>query len=220
MPAVHSGLVLVTGATGFIGAQIARQILDAGFAVRLTARTAAKAEYLSKNFDGKVETVIVKDITAPGAFDAAVVGIDAVVNAASPVDLALKGDPALITGPAVAGIMRLLEALDNFSEAKRVIHISSVCTAGGDPATYDGPLTFTEADWNDRDLDTVNTLGAEATGQEKYDGTCRSQYAADRPSQQDALGARVLDPPGDEAELRRRSNPPLHGPRQTHPSSL
>ena len=48
--------VLVTGATGFIASHLILKLLDAGYAVRGTARSASKAERLNEvlsNYAGK-----------------------------------------------------------------------------------------------------------------------------------------------------------------------
>lgn len=68
MPAVTSGKILVSGTSGFIGAWVARTLLEKGYTVRGTVRSDAKGEYLKKLFasygEGKFEYVIVKDIEA------------------------------------------------------------------------------------------------------------------------------------------------------------
>ena len=73
-------MVLVTGVNGFIASHIADQILLAGYKVRGTARTAAKAEHLKEYWDkkyglGKVEIVEVPELGIKGAFDEVVKGM-------------------------------------------------------------------------------------------------------------------------------------------------
>lgn len=66
MPAVTSGKVLVTGANGFVGAWIARTLLEAGFSVRGTTRSEAKVEAIRtflSSFGDRFEVVVVPDIT-------------------------------------------------------------------------------------------------------------------------------------------------------------
>jgi len=66
MPAVKPGSkVLVTGASGFIAAWVARILLERGFYVRGTVRSTAKGEYLAnlfKEHSDRFEYVIVEDI--------------------------------------------------------------------------------------------------------------------------------------------------------------
>jgi len=77
---IQSGArVLVTGATGYIGAQVADQFLNAGYVVVGTSRTAAKAQNVKNYFDkkygtGKFEVYETGDLVKDGAFDGAVKG--------------------------------------------------------------------------------------------------------------------------------------------------
>lgn len=71
--------VLVTGVNGFIASHVADQLLEAGYKVKGTARSADKAKWLEELFDKKYgkekyETVVVADMIEDGAFDEAVKG--------------------------------------------------------------------------------------------------------------------------------------------------
>ncbi len=74
------GIVLVTGANGYIAASTVEAFLDAGYSVRGTVRSKSSADglvdALSKYAD-RLEIVEVPDITVPGAFDEAVKGAPA-----------------------------------------------------------------------------------------------------------------------------------------------
>jgi len=89
MPIVNApAKVLLTGANGFIAVWILQDLLEQGYAVRGQVRTLAKGEYLKRKFakyGDKLEIVAVEDITAPGAFDESVKGVDAVLHTAAPV---------------------------------------------------------------------------------------------------------------------------------------
>lgn len=63
MPAINSGTVLVTGASGFLGTYIVQELLKRGFKVRAVVRDDKKGEYMQKNWSG-TEYVIVKDMNA------------------------------------------------------------------------------------------------------------------------------------------------------------
>jgi len=67
MPATPApAKVLVTGASGFLGAHVARAFLARGYSVRGTVRSTDKGDYLldlfSGEFPNKFEYYIVKDI--------------------------------------------------------------------------------------------------------------------------------------------------------------
>jgi nucleoside-diphosphate-sugar epimerase len=66
MPAVQAGKVLVTGANGYIAAWLVEKLLDQGYSVRGTVRSAAKGAHLTKIFaeyGNRFEQVVVEDIT-------------------------------------------------------------------------------------------------------------------------------------------------------------
>jgi nucleoside-diphosphate-sugar epimerase len=99
-------VVLVTGITGFVGAQVALTFLQAGYQVRGVVRDQLKADlfkakhsvfadrlsvrpirrdcHITTSLMFKLQFVFVKDITRPGAFDEAVKGVDYFVHTASP----------------------------------------------------------------------------------------------------------------------------------------
>ena len=92
-------LVLVTGASGFIGSHVVNEALKAGFKVRGTARTEEKAEKTKTIFnnDSNYSTAIVPDFQHEGSFNEAVQGCDAIVHVASDLVRIKKSKPLLIT---------------------------------------------------------------------------------------------------------------------------
>lgn len=68
MPTIVPGdKVLVSGANGYVAMWVVRTLLEQGYAVRGTVRSAEKGRYLSelfnKDYSGKFELIIVEDIT-------------------------------------------------------------------------------------------------------------------------------------------------------------
>lgn len=67
--------ILVTGINGFIASHIGRQLLEKGFAVRGTSRSASAGPQLRrsafKGFEEHYEHLVVPDMTVEGAFDEA-----------------------------------------------------------------------------------------------------------------------------------------------------
>jgi NADPH:quinone reductase-like Zn-dependent oxidoreductase len=67
MPPLSVGaVVLVTGASGFIGTHVVRALDQAGFWVRATVRSKEKGEYLKTLVSG-IEVVVVPDMSAVSA---------------------------------------------------------------------------------------------------------------------------------------------------------
>ena len=65
MPAIHSGKVLVTGASGYIAVWVLKALLDRGFSVRVTVRSESKRAVLKevfKTYGARLECVIVEDV--------------------------------------------------------------------------------------------------------------------------------------------------------------
>lgn len=78
--------VLVTGATGFIGAHIVDQLLARGIRVRGTTRTPAKGQRMRDarpQHAQLLEFVQISDFTGEADFTEAVAGVDGIVHAAS-----------------------------------------------------------------------------------------------------------------------------------------
>ncbi|BEJ14388.1 hypothetical protein CspHIS471_0401550 [Cutaneotrichosporon sp. HIS471] len=168
MPAVNSGLVLVTGASGFLGTYVVKELLQRGYDVRAVVRDTVKGEYVQNKFPG-AKYAIVKDMAEPGAYNQVIKGIDAVVHVASPLDFDNTGGPEAVIGPAVFGVENLLKAASDTAlggNVKCFVQISSVAAVAGLP---DGnPKTLTEEQWNDADLNKTYELGAAAPGALKY----------------------------------------------------
>ncbi|KZT38290.1 NAD(P)-binding protein [Sistotremastrum suecicum HHB10207 ss-3] len=169
MPAITSGKVLVSGASGFLGAWVSRTLLEKGLSVRGTVRSDEKGEYLKKLFasfgEDKFEYAIVKDIEADGAFDEAVKGVDAVEHTASPFHYNAP-DPQALIGPAVNGTVGILKSIVKYgSDVKRVVVTSSIASIMV-PVTE--PTIWNENDWNTFAPKIVEEKGKDATPGQKY----------------------------------------------------
>ncbi|KZT38287.1 NAD(P)-binding protein [Sistotremastrum suecicum HHB10207 ss-3] len=169
MPAVTSGKILVSGTSGFIGAWVARTLLEKGYTVRGTVRSDAKGEYLKKLFasygEGKFEYVIVKDIEADGAFDEAVKGVDGVEHTASPFHFNAE-DPQALIGPAVKGTVGILQSVVKYGSGVKRVVVTSSCASVFVPVTE--PRVFTEKDWNYTSPKEVEEKGKNALAGDKY----------------------------------------------------
>lgn len=81
-----SRLILVTGATGFIGAHIVDALLSRGLRVRGATRSLAKGDAMIKarpQYSGQLEFVQISDFENPGGLEEAVKGVDGIIHTAS-----------------------------------------------------------------------------------------------------------------------------------------
>ncbi|KAG7439978.1 NAD(P)-binding protein [Guyanagaster necrorhizus] len=171
MPAIQgksAAKVLVSGANGYIAIWVVRTLLERGYSVRGTVRSAEKGRHLLDIFKGygdKIEVVVVEDITTEGAFDEAVKGVDAIAHTASPFHLKAV-DPQELIGPAVKGTVGMLaSALKNGSSVQRIV-VTSSCAAILHVSPE--PKVFSEVDWNEQSIKEVGEQGKDASGIAKY----------------------------------------------------
>ncbi|TAK21347.1 MAG: NAD-dependent epimerase/dehydratase family protein [Chloroflexota bacterium] len=124
--------ILLTGATGFIGSEIARRLVDRGHEVVGLARPSRDTSGLR----AIGASVAVGDITDRQSLDAALPGCDCVVHAAAVYSL-WERDPSIYERVNVDGSRNVFEAALAAGTSK-VIHISSTVIWG---ATPDVPIT-------------------------------------------------------------------------------
>ncbi|KAG8951125.1 methylglyoxal reductase (NADPH-dependent) gre2 [Tulasnella sp. 424] len=168
MPIIASpAKVLVTGATGYIAVWVCKTLLDKGYSVVGTVRSDSKGEKLKelfKNYNDKFSYVIVEDISKDGAFDKAVVGVDAVQHLASPVTFGAD-DPQDLIVPALKGTTGILESIKAYAPTvKRVVLTSSVVSIRNEKT----PPVYDESDWNVDAPKAVEKFGRNAPGPVKY----------------------------------------------------
>lgn len=145
-------IVLITGINGYIATHIGLQLLQQGYIVRGTSRSAAaKAHLLEgvfKDYVSQYQHAEVKDIVAEGAFDEAVKGVHAIIHTASPVDFTLKTVDEFV-GPAVGGVLSILEsAAKTAGPQLRVFVLTSSVAAIVDRWKQAADHAYTEMDWN------------------------------------------------------------------------
>ncbi|KAK0710645.1 hypothetical protein B0H67DRAFT_601619 [Lasiosphaeris hirsuta] len=163
----NKGLVLVTGANGYIAAKTVEAFLHAGWSVRGTVRSIKSAKGVIEalpEYADKLSFAEVPDITVPGAFDEAVKGVDAVAHLAAPVSLFFT-DPEPVLKGAIHGTLRALESAHKEPSIKTFVLMSSITAILGQK---EGDYTFTEADWNTAALPLVEELGKAAPSRVIY----------------------------------------------------
>jgi dihydroflavonol-4-reductase len=149
--------VLVTGATGFIAQHCILQLLEAGYEVRGTARsadrTAEVSAILSPHLSDDARTrldsldVVAADLTSDNGWRDAVEGCRYVMHVASPLPRGVVKDENELIVPARDGALRVLRAAKDAGVARVVLTSSLSAVIYGN----DRSRLFTEADWSNLD---------------------------------------------------------------------
>ncbi|KAJ5455872.1 uncharacterized protein N7458_004136 [Penicillium daleae] len=143
-----SSLVVLTGATGFVGFKTLIIALKAGYNVRIVVRSASKGDKILEARSIKalkltseiLSYVVVPDIAAPGAYDDAVKEATYVVHCASPIPSFGDAAPTpelydeFFVQTSRKATVGLLESIRKAGTVKRVVITSSI--AGNIPLKY------------------------------------------------------------------------------------
>ena len=131
---------LVTGATGFVGAALARTLIAAGWQVRALTRAGSDP----RNLRTLAVERIVGDLTDAPSLERAVAGCEAVFHAAADYRLWVP-DPQTMYRANVDGTRNLLEAARR-AGVQRIVYTSSVACIGlpadGSVGTEDTPVSL------------------------------------------------------------------------------
>ncbi|MBN9442653.1 aldehyde reductase [Bosea sp. (in: a-proteobacteria)] len=143
--------VLVTGGSGFVAGHCILALLEAGYDVRTTLRSAEREGALraslagaGASLDGRL-AIAIADLAADDGWDAAVAGCTYVLHVASPLPAATPRDEGELIGPARDGSLRVLRAAKR-AGVRRVVLTSSFAAIGygGSPGR-----PYDERDWTD-----------------------------------------------------------------------
>ena len=130
---------LVTGATGFVGAAVARALCTAGEQVRVLARPGGDR----RNLAGLPVEIVDGDLTDRASLDRAVTGCRRLFHVAADYRIWVR-DPVAMDRVNVDGSLALLDAATE-AGVDRIVYTSSVATivphADGSAATEDSPST-------------------------------------------------------------------------------
>ncbi|KAH8898756.1 3-beta hydroxysteroid dehydrogenase/isomerase family protein [Thozetella sp. PMI_491] len=144
--------VLVTGATGFIGAHVVDQLLGRGLKVRGATRSLAKGNEMVQarpQFASSLDFVEIDDFENPGGggLDEALKDIDAVIHVASPLKYDTTNNEQELIIPAINGVKAVLEASAR-GNVKRVVLTSSFASVMNVDRKAPPYFTYTGDDWN------------------------------------------------------------------------
>jgi dihydroflavonol-4-reductase len=147
--------VAVTGATGFIGSEIVKVLLDRGYIVHGTVRnpdnTAKVAPLLELDGASDRLRLFKADLLDRSGFDAAFEGCDVVMHVASPYVVDVDHPQRDLVDPALIGTTNVLEAA-NAAGVTRMVLTSSAAAITDEPENR----VYTEADWNEKSSLTRN----------------------------------------------------------------
>ncbi len=133
--------LFITGATGFVGAHVARAAAEAGAELRVLVRTTSNKTHLPASAEQ-----VVGDLRDPATFAPALRGCDALIHVAADYRLWVP-DPAEMYKANVDGTRELLR-LAREAGVGRVVYTSSVATIGfrKDGTVVDEKTPVSEAD--------------------------------------------------------------------------
>lgn len=161
------GLVVVTGANGFIAGQVILSLLSSGYAVRGTVRSLERCQHLQSAespfhpylLQGLFSLAEVPDLTSPTQVAAAFTDATAVAHLAQPVSFSTDAD--YVIGTAVRGTQIALEAAAQIKSVKSFVLMSSISAVRmllSNPAPPGHVITADE--WDDADFK-IKALQAE-----------------------------------------------------------
>ena len=144
-------LVLVTGGTGFVAAHCIVRLLDAGYRVRTTVRSLARAdEVRAMVAEGGSDAAGVEfaeaDLLRDEGWSDAASGAAFMLHVASPFPVSQPKDPDELIVPARDGALRALRAARD-ARVRRVVLTSSFAAVGYGAVHPERP--YTEDDWTD-----------------------------------------------------------------------
>jgi dihydroflavonol-4-reductase len=120
--------IFLTGATGFVGHHVARELAAQGATLRLLVRKSSNLANLEGIFTGNQGETHIGDLSDPGSIAPALEGCDAVMHVAADYRLWIP-DPASMYRANVDGTCELLR-LAREAKIRRVVYTSSVATMG------------------------------------------------------------------------------------------
>lgn len=149
--------VLVTGGTGYVAGWCIAELLERGYQVRTTVRSARKEQAVRDAVATVVDpgdrlSFAIADLTEDDGWDAAVTGVDYVLHVASPLGDENTRDAEALIVPARDGALRVLRAA-TAAGVRRVVMTSAANAAS--PSSYTEDSVTDETLWTDPDDPTL-----------------------------------------------------------------
>jgi len=131
--------VLVTGATGFIGAHVVMELLSRNIPVRAMLRN---EKYASMFPDNDILEFVKADLFDVESLRDAVKGCEDVIHCAASLYVSAKDVQKEVVDPSIVGVRNLCSVMD---DVKRIVHTSSVAAIR--PTKYQNGQVLTDEDW-------------------------------------------------------------------------
>ncbi len=153
--------VLLTGATGNVGAILLEQLLEGGISVNAVLRSFEKSkEFLEQRYPkevttGKLRFTEILDMSVAGVFDAPAKDASAIIHVATP--LADSDFKKTMIEPAWRINENILDAASKSSMVKRVIITGSIVAVMRLPDDLSKDATFSEKDFNNLTIEEAVT---------------------------------------------------------------
>ena len=130
------GLILVTGATGFVGKWTVLELLKAGHNVRGTVRSLGRSEEVRATLGAELGQgaldrleLVEADLLDDRGWTEAMQGVATVMHIATAIRADEPKDQSLVIRPALEGTQRVFRFADG-AGVKRIIMTSSIATVG------------------------------------------------------------------------------------------
>ena len=200
------GIVVVTGASGYIGSHIVANLLKRGRVVRATVRDASDPERvdhlraLDISHQGSLE-IVEMDLFDTASVDAAIKGCSDVIHTAASVIIRASNPQKKIVDPSVIGTQNIVDSIERAGSVKRFIHTSS--TAAIRPMEWTDGQMLTSDTWADDATVEENPYGlAKASAERIVRNWHASQPADSRPRLVTIHPCMVFGPPMSPRHLR------------------
>lgn len=156
MSNLNKGLILVTGASGYLASHVVNTLLKDGYRVRGTVRSLKDEKKVNplKDLANNSESLelVEADLLNADCWRHAVKDCEVVMHVASPLPIETPSDEQLVLGPAINGTLNVLNASYEANVRRVVVTSSGLAVMGSD---YQNGRTYSEKDWGDENTKAV-----------------------------------------------------------------